>query len=141
MTRGVKFHPERFFTVKSFVNLSTSYCYRVYIIAASGQKLCCQTQIWVLNLNLGSKFSQEQWEEILTSFQNEAALLKWCIRKNKYLISRFRATYKIVSWLHSLHCSSLWPERFNSPNCSSQVIQSENFPLRKLHLANLQCFF
>ena len=35
MTRGVKFHPERFFTVKSLINLSTLHCHKINITNAS----------------------------------------------------------------------------------------------------------
>ena len=38
-----------------------------------------KAKVRVLNPNLGSKFSYEQWEEIFTNFQKKAALLKWYI--------------------------------------------------------------
>ena len=68
-----KVQPRQFFTVKSFINLSTLHCNRINIIIATNLKMCSETNVWMLNPNMGSKFSYEQWEEILTNFQSEAA--------------------------------------------------------------------
>ena len=57
MTRGVKFHPEQFLTVKSLINLSTLHCHKINITNASRLKTCNKTDVWVLNPNLGSKLS------------------------------------------------------------------------------------
>ena len=40
MTRGVKFHPERFFTVKSLINFLTLLCHKINITNASSVKTC-----------------------------------------------------------------------------------------------------
>ena len=46
--------------VSPFINLSTLHCHRINIIIARSLKMCSLNKVWVLNPNLGSKFSYEQ---------------------------------------------------------------------------------
>ena len=75
MTRGVKFHLERFFMVKSFINLSTLHCHSINIIITSRLKMCSKTKVWVQNPNMGSKFLMNNGKKFWQIFKTR--LLNW----------------------------------------------------------------
>ncbi len=72
MIEGVKFHPQRFFTVKSFIEFQTFKTYKISILRARSIKLCLNTKNKVLNSNLKSKFL---YDIVFNFFENEA--LSW----------------------------------------------------------------
>ncbi len=55
MTEGVKFHPKRFFTIKSFINFQTCRCYEINIIRTRILIICDNTKMNVFVQNLGCK--------------------------------------------------------------------------------------
>ena len=57
---GETLHPESFFTVKSLIDFQTLNLHKVNTMAGSNMKICGQTKVWVLNLNLASKISYDR---------------------------------------------------------------------------------
>ena len=69
IVRGETLHAESFFTVISLIDFETLNRPKINTMTASNTKTCVQTKVWILNLNLASKISNDR---ILNNFQNEA---------------------------------------------------------------------
>lgn len=77
MTRGVRFHPERFSTVKSLLNFQILHCHKINIASASSLKTCIQTKVGVLNLKSKSGFKIFMWRTGKFSKYFQTRRLNW----------------------------------------------------------------
>ena len=68
MTRGVKFHAEQFFTVKSLIDFQTLNRHKINTTTASNMKTLRKTKVFVLIPNFASKLSHDR---ILNNSQSE----------------------------------------------------------------------
>ena len=59
IVRGVTLHPHSLSTVKSLINFQICYPHKIKIADTKIIKICNQTKIKVLNVNLGSEISYD----------------------------------------------------------------------------------
>ena len=59
IVRGVTLHPQSLFTVKSLINFQICYPYKIKFAKTKIMKICFETKIRVLNLNMGSEISYD----------------------------------------------------------------------------------
>ncbi len=93
MIEGVKFHPQRFFTVESFIEFQTFNTYKINIIRPRSIQLCLNTKKKALSSNLKSKFL---YDLIFNFFENEALV------EMVYLKFTMRVTVETASNIASM---------------------------------------
>ena len=59
IVRGVTLHPQSLFAVKSLINFRSNYPHKIKIGNTKITKVCSQTKIWVLSVNLGSDIAYD----------------------------------------------------------------------------------